>query len=188
MFPPCHHDSVAMATMSKEISMSNGLTLLNLNVTLTYYMYRICRVYSWFGIGRFHVILQCYFTGIVPFHNNLFISGEQPEQRKLSHTLKQQTDDCRAIFHKYFCHTKHGGIVTNLTLWNLWGHITDILKIQQCGYMEHGLKYFVLYVQKHIAHRVVWYNFPLVRDTPLRAPAVVRVIYWGNCTIALVSI
>ena len=28
------------------------------------------------------------------------------------------------------------------------------VKILQCGYMEHGLKYIVFYVQKHIGFRV----------------------------------
>ena len=54
-------------------------------------------------------------------------SGEQPEQRKLAHTLLQPTDGCRAIFHKYCCDTKHVGIITNLTLRNVWAYITNVM-------------------------------------------------------------
>ena len=63
---------------------------------------------------------------IVPFHKDFPPSGEQPEQHELAHMLYQLTDGCTAIFHKYYCFTKHGGIKTNLTLRNLWRHITDI--------------------------------------------------------------
>ena len=53
-----------------------------------------------------------------------FPSGEQPEQCELAHMLYQPTDSCRAIFHKYCRYTKNGAIITNLTLWNLWGHMS----------------------------------------------------------------
>ena len=43
------------------------------------------------------------------------------------------------------------------------------VNIPQCGYTEHGLK--------DIAHRAVCYNFPLVRDKPLGAPAFVILVY-----------
>ena len=42
-------------------------------------------------------------------------------------------------------------------------------QIQQCRYIEHGLKDIAFYVQKHIAHRTVSYNFPLVRNKLLGA-------------------
>ena len=56
-------------------------------------------------------------------------SGVQPLQLKLAHKL-QLTDGCRAIFHICCFYTKHGGIMTNLTLWNLWRYITDMSKYQ----------------------------------------------------------
>ena len=43
--------------------------------------------------------------------------------------------------------------------------------------MEHGLKGIAFYVQKHIAPHVVYYNFPVVRDKLLGAPASVRLVY-----------
>ena len=46
----------------------------------------------------------------------------------------------------------------------------------QRGYMEHELKDVAFYIQKHIAHRPICYNFLLVRDTPLGAPAFVKLV------------
>ena len=43
--------------------------------------------------------------------------------------------------------------------------------------MEYGLKDIVFYVQKHIAHRIVCYNFPLVHNKPLGAPVFVKLVY-----------
>ena len=54
------------------------------------------------------------------------------------------------------------------------------VKIPQCGYVEHGLKDIAFYVQKHITHRTVYFNFPLVRDKPLGAPAFVRLVYCSD--------
>ena len=52
------------------------------------------------------------------------------------------------------------------------------VKIPQCGYMEHGFKDIAYYVHKRIVPRAVCYNFPLVRDKPLGAPAFVRRVYF----------
>ena len=52
------------------------------------------------------------------------------------------------------------------------------VKIPQYGYMEHGLKDIAFYVQKHIALQGVCYNFPLVHDKPLGAPAFGRLVYY----------
>ena len=51
------------------------------------------------------------------------------------------------------------------------------VKIPQCGYMVHRLKYIAVYVKKHIEPWVVYHNFPLVRDKPLEAPAFVKLVY-----------
>ena len=101
-----------------------------------------------------------------PVSQGISLSGEYPEQRKVAHTLQQPADDWRAIFHKYCCYTKFGGTTTNLILRNLMGTYYWYLKMPKCGYMEHGLKDIAFYVQKHMAHRTVCYNFPLVRDNP----------------------
>ena len=45
--------------------------------------------------------------------------------------------------------------------------------------MEHGLKDHAFYVQKHVAHRIACYNFPLVHGKSLEAPAFVKLIYWS---------
>ena len=54
-------------------------------------------------------------------------------------------------------------------------------KIPQCGYVEHWLKNIAFYVQKHIAHHAVWYNFALVCDKPLGVPVFMRLVYWLCC-------
>ena len=38
-----------------------------------------------------------------------------------------------AVFHKYCCYKKHGGIKTNLTLRNNWGCVTDVSKPHSAG-------------------------------------------------------
>ena len=43
--------------------------------------------------------------------------------------------------------------------------------------MEYGLKDIGFYVKKYIAPRAVCYNFQLVRNKPLGAPTIVRLVY-----------
>ena len=45
--------------------------------------------------------------------------------------------------------------------------------------MGHGLM-IVFYVQKHIAHKTICYNFPLAYNKPLGAPAFVKLVYQMN--------
>ena len=52
------------------------------------------------------------------------------------------------------------------------------VKIPQCGYMENGLKHITFYVQKHIAALARCYTPGLVCDTPLKAPASVKLVYY----------
>ena len=40
---------------------------------------------------------------------------------------------CIAIFHKYCCYIKCGGITTNLILWNHGGYVTDVPKYHSAG-------------------------------------------------------
>ena len=67
------------------------------------------------------------------FHNIFSPSGTQPEHRKLAHELLQPTAGCIAIFHKYCCYTKCGGITTNSALRNHWGYDTDVPKYHNAG-------------------------------------------------------
>ena len=60
---------------------------------------------------------------IVLFPNPFSLSSEQPNNAFKS---EQPTAGCIAIFHKYNCNIKYGGIITILTLWNSWGYVTDI--------------------------------------------------------------
>ena len=60
--------------------------------------------------------------------------------RPVACTLLEPIDGCRAIFHKYCCFRKTGGIITNLTARNLYGHITKN-------------------IERHTAHTIVsWPN------------------------------
>ena len=49
---------------------------------------------------------------IVPFHKDISPGDEQFEHHKLDHELQQPTGGYIAIFHKYYCYTKRGGITT----------------------------------------------------------------------------
>ena len=68
-----------------------------------------------------------------PFAQLFSSSGEQPERRSLVPKSEQPTARCIAIFHKYDCYMKYGGIVTNLNLWNPWGYVTDMSKCHGAG-------------------------------------------------------
>ena len=70
-------------------------------------------------IGLVKILLHL--NTIVLFHNSFCPSSEQPKQHILAYKSEQSTASCIAIFHKYCCYIKHGGIITNLTLWNPWG-------------------------------------------------------------------
>ena len=87
-----------------------------------------------------------YVNVINPLHNDFCLSSGQPEQRKSFHPLLQPTDGYRATFHKYCCYIKHGGIIANLNLWNLWGDITDMSKYHNVGIwsMDYKILCFML--------------------------------------------
>ena len=55
-----------------------------------------------------------------------------------------------------------------------WG-----VKIPQFGYMEHGLKYNMFYIEKHKAPQAMCYDPMLVCDKPLGAPTFVKLVYCG---------
>ena len=102
---------------------------------------------------------------------------EQSEQCILAHKLQQPIACCIAIFHKYFCYTKHEVIKTNLTLWNLWGYITDMFKYHMWVYGVHWLKYITFYDKKnHITPLPISYNL-LVCNKPLGVAIFVRLVY-----------
>ena len=90
--------------------------------------------------------------------------------------------------HRLYCN-----ISQILLLYKTWGshHKFDCTKSLgvyywcvkiRFGYLDHGLRYIAFYVQKHITHLEIFYNRPLVRDKPLRAPAFLRLIYSIRCT------
>ena len=95
-----------------------------------------CFVLLWLVTELFSLNLQDYFTGtgpIVLLHNNFSPSGEQSKNCKLAHELLQPIAGCIAIFHKYCCYTKRGGITTNSTLQNHWGYVNDVPKYRNAG-------------------------------------------------------
>ena len=106
---------------------------------------------------------------IVLFYNNFSPIVEQPEQRI--------TARCIAMFYKYCCYAKRGGIITNLTPQHHWGYIIDVSKYHKAGILSMDYDYITFYVQKHIAPLAKCYNPPLVRDKPLGVPAIVNLIY-----------
>ena len=70
---------------------------------------------------------------IVPFHNDISLSGEQPEHRILAHELERPTAGRMAIFHKFCCSTKRCGIKTNLNPRNHWEYVTDVAIYHNAG-------------------------------------------------------
>ena len=59
-----------------------------------------------------------------------------------------------------------------------WG-----VKIPQCGYMGHGLKFITFHVKKFIAALAMCHNTTLVRDKPLGAPTYVKLVYYDNAIV-----
>ena len=71
---------------------------------------------------------------IVLFHNDFpEPSGEKSEHRISAHGLQQPTASCIAIFHKYCCCTKCGGVTTDLILRSHWWYVTDVSKCCTAG-------------------------------------------------------
>ena len=110
---------------------------------------------------------------IVLFHNYLSSLGVQPKQRLLAYKLEQPTADCKAaIFHKWWCYTKHGAIMMNLTLWDYWGILLskyhnagiwstgyNTLSFMLKTYSTSGILFeFPLYIQRYI-RRYIQTNF-----------------------------
>ena len=91
------------------------------------------------------------------FSQLFFLYWWAAEQRILAHQSEQPTAGCRAIFHKYVCYIKHGGIITNLNLWNPWGYVTDVSKCHNMGVWS--MDYITFYDQKHIAPLVALFWF-----------------------------
>ena len=90
---------------------------------------------------------------------------------------KQMLVGCIAIFYKYCCYTKCGDIIKK-KFYEIIGVYYWCVKIPQCVYMKHGLKYNTLYVEKHIASLTMCYNPPLVHHKLLGAPAFVKLAYF----------
>ena len=109
--------------------------------------------------------------------SHLFSLAVSNRTTYISLQAEQPTASCIAIFHKfhkYCCHIKYWGIMTNLTMKSLGVYYWDV-KMLRCGYVEHGLEYLSFYVQKHIAHLAACSGTPLVRNGP---PAFLKLAYW----------
>ena len=96
-------------------------------------------------------------THVSLFHNSFSHTSKQPEQHILAHKPEQPTAGCIAIFHKYCCYIKHGGIITNLILWNPWGYVIDMVKYRIAGkwIMDYNIITFYHYIQKHMVSLAV---------------------------------
>ena len=69
---------------------------------------------------------------IVLFHT--YFPQRWAVQKSISvHKLDQPTAGRITIFHKYYCYTKPGDIVTNLTLWNSSRYIIGMSKYHNAG-------------------------------------------------------
>ena len=82
-------------------------------------------------------VIYAYFrhsiVSIVLFQIFFLPSGEQPEKWILAYKSEQPTVGCIAIFHKYCCSIKPGGIITNLNLWNPCGYVRVMSKHYNAG-------------------------------------------------------
>ena len=102
--------------------------------------------------------------------------------------LWQPTSGSIAIFHEYWCCTKHGGIILNLTLSRHRGCVADVSKYHNTS-MGHGFKDIMLYVQIHIPSKTNCHNLMLVRDLPPGVPAwsEMRLLAYFICHRAILS-
>ena len=91
-------------------------------------------------------LLLIYFYNI-PVSKLFFPSGKQLEQCILAYKSEQPTAHCIAIFHKYCCYIKHGGIITNLTMKSL-GYVTDMSKYHKV-YGAWIWLYYILCLKKY---------------------------------------
>ena len=82
-----------------------------------------------------------------------------------------------AIFHKYCCYIKHGGILTNLNLWSPW-RVLLICESATVRVCDAWIRIYYVLCSKHIAPLAVWSGRTLVRDGPLGAPVFVRLAYF----------
>ena len=123
----------------------------------------------------------------VLFHNIFTPSGEQPEQRILAYTSEQPTVGCIAIYHKYCCYIKHRGIITNLTLLTLGGMLLICQNTTMRVYGAWIRIYYILCLETYSTLRRLFYP-PVVRDKPLEAPPFVKLAYWSDHHLLILSI
>ena len=89
---------------------------------------------------------------------------------------EQPTVGWIAIFHKYCCYIKHGGIIANLTQWNPRGMLL-IWYTSMRIYGAWNSIYYVLCTKTYDTFGVC-FRVLLIRDRPLGAPVFVRLAYW----------
>ena len=101
--------------------------------------------------------------------------GEQPEHHILAHKLQQPTAWCIAIlllyktrrYYKKFDSTKSLGVY----------YLQYVSKYHYKGYRAWIITYYVFTLKKQIAPLTKCYNPLLVHNKPIRAPAVVKLVY-----------
>ena len=87
------------------------------------------------------------YDNTVLFHNDFFLSGEQPEYSILAHELKQPTASCIGIFHKYCCYTKCG-VLQQIWLYEInWGMLLMCHNTTMLVY-EARIKTYWVFVKK----------------------------------------
>ena len=90
---------------------------------------------------------------IVLFPNSFSPSSEQPEQHILAHKPEQPTSG-------FICYTKHGGIITNLNLWNPWGYVTDMAKYPNVDIWSMDYNTILRFILKNIWHLLLFVLVP----------------------------
>ena len=81
--------------------------------------------------SHYHIIMK--FSGVITIdRRDVHTKGQgqrskvkvlevKTQQSCFTIIIEQWTASCKAIFLEYRCYIKHGGIITNLYLWNPWG-------------------------------------------------------------------
>ena len=69
-------------------------------------------------------------------HKAITWNNDMPLSTHVTYKSEQPTTGCIAIFQKYCCYIKHGGVITNLTLLKSLGVCYWCVKIPRCWCME----------------------------------------------------
>ena len=111
-----------------------------------------------------------------PFHTIIFPVAVSSQTMHISSWVR--TTNCLLYSNiSYVCYINHGGIITNLNLWNDWGMllICQNATMRVFGAWIGTYMYILCFMFKNIQH--FWWQCsgsPLIRDGPLGAPAFVK--------------